>query len=224
MKISDKYKPQSIDDVVFPNSSVEMTVKGYAQGLVIDNLLFWGQPGNGKTTCANLLPKELGASGADVHYFNCSLSTSIDDVHTIEKITGLLPSWDGANRHFIILDEVDGLSLNAQKALKGLIEQRAKYATFYATTNHPSKLEVGFSQRFQKIPMDQIGMSALETHAKHILKKEGYKTGNQKIQAMCHQANGSLRELHKIIDGEIMKAKMSVKQTPVVSQKSKKSA
>ena len=149
---------------------------------------------------------------------------SIEDVHTIEAITSVRPAWDGAQRHFIILDEVDGLSKDAQKALKGLIEKRESCATFYATTNHLSSLDVGFRQRFQEIPMDQIGVSALMAHANDVLKSEGFKVRKPQLQAVCQHADGSLRLLNRLLEQLLFNAKSPVRQTSSSMPKPKKSA
>jgi len=224
MSVSIKYKPKRVEDVVFPNSTVEMQVQGFATGMISGNALFWGQPGNGKTTCCYVIARELGASNADIIFLNCSKSTSIDDIRKVENTLSAYPSWDGCGFHIVILDELDGSSDQAQKALKGMIEAYADYAMFFATTNHPEKIEEALRDRFYKICMNQIDLDQLLKHAKRILKLEGISVREHQLKALCLQANGSLRRLNQSLDWLILKSKMSVKPTskPTTSKPNKK--
>ncbi len=82
MKISEilwteKYRPTKIDDIVVPNFLKEKFKSGQLQ-----NYLFYGSPGLGKTSVAKAIVKEFGYPYI---YINSSKETSVDVVR--EKIT-----------------------------------------------------------------------------------------------------------------------------------------
>ncbi len=56
MSIEEKYKPRTLDDLVFPNDQGEDIIRTWASGQ-FDHLLFHGAHGSGTSTIAELLPR-----------------------------------------------------------------------------------------------------------------------------------------------------------------------
>lgn len=131
----EKYRPQTIDDCILPT-----LVKGQAKGLIaqgqIQNLLFCGSAGTGKTTLAWAIAKELGA---DILYKNASSENGIDVLRTsIQQFASTVSLY--GNKKIVILDEFDNASPDFQKALRAFIEQYAKNCRFIITANFKNRI------------------------------------------------------------------------------------
>ena len=76
----EKYRPKTLEEFV-GNESLKKTIKKYLDEGNIQNLLFFGSAGCGKTSLAKLLTQQLNA---DVLYLNSSDERGIDTIR--EKI------------------------------------------------------------------------------------------------------------------------------------------
>ena len=89
-------------------------------------------------------------------YINCSDETGVDTVRDkISKFCSTISVFDGAESiKVVILDEVDGVSDQFFKALKGNIEKFAEQARFIATSNFVNKIPEAILSRFSCINYD----------------------------------------------------------------------
>jgi DNA polymerase III delta prime subunit len=115
---AEKYRPKKIDDCILPARLKTLFKQYVAQG-EIPNLMFYGTAGVGKTTVARALCEEIGVSYL---FIPSSEERGIDTfrvkVHNYASTLSL-----GGTRKVIILDEADGLTPDAQKALRGAVER-----------------------------------------------------------------------------------------------------
>ena len=61
-----KYKPTTLADVIYPNESVREFINTVARGDLIQNIIFYGPNGTGKSTVADLLPYAISGESAIV--------------------------------------------------------------------------------------------------------------------------------------------------------------
>jgi DNA polymerase III delta prime subunit len=138
----EKYRPQCLKDLVLEPSVREYFANAISEG-TIPHLLFCGQAGTGKTTLSKILVKELDAV---YRYINASDERGIDAVR--EKIVPFAQtkSIDGRLK-IIILDEVDGLTGDAQRALRNIIEEYSDNLRFILTANHRNRISAPIKSR-----------------------------------------------------------------------------
>lgn len=148
-KFTRKYAPQSLDEVILP-SRIRTKIENGAK----QHQLYYGTPGTGKTSTAIAMAKGLGIPYL---YINSSEETSVDIIREkISKFCSTMSIMDGnkATMKMVILDEVDGVSDQFNKALKATMERFETTSIFIATTNHINKVPDAVLSRFEAISYD----------------------------------------------------------------------
>ena len=141
-----KYRPQRIADTILP-STLKATLQSIVDKGTIPNLMFYGPAGTGKTTAAMAMCEEIEA---DYIVINASLENGIDVLRgKIMSFASTVSLMGG--RKYIILDEADYLTQNAQPALRGLIEHVSSNCGFILTCNYKAKLIDPLQKRFEDV-------------------------------------------------------------------------
>jgi replication factor C small subunit len=124
----------------------------FKDGLV-QNMLFAGSPGTGKTSTAKALVNQFELPYL---YINASTDTSVDVIRTkIIDFCSTVSIIDKAGMFkVVILDEVDGVSDQFFKALRATMEQFASNSRFIATCNYINKVPDPVLSRFELIDFD----------------------------------------------------------------------
>jgi DNA polymerase III delta prime subunit len=131
----EKYRPSKIKDVILPKALKEQFEYMVGQG-ELPNLLLSGGAGIGKTTIAKAMLDEIDA---DVMFINASNQRGIDAIRTDIMGYASTVSFSGG-RKYVILDEADNLTADAQKSLRSFMEEYAKNCGFILTCNYLNKI------------------------------------------------------------------------------------
>jgi len=149
MTISDiwceKYRPSTLDEIVLDKSTKNYFNK-VQQDKNIPNVLFVGKPGIGKTSLAKIIVKDI--LKCQYLYINASDENGIDTIRTKVLNFAQTKSLFGQIK-VIILDECDGLSIDAQKALRNSIEEYHDLTRFILTANYKHKIIPALQSRCQ---------------------------------------------------------------------------
>jgi DNA polymerase III delta prime subunit len=133
--LSEKYRPKSVDDCILPESTKQM-VRGLISDGNIPSMLFVGGAGCGKTTLARAIANEMNA---DVMLINASMEGNVDLIRT--RLTQFASTVSFTeSKKITILDESDGLTQQAQQALRGFIEEFGKNHSIIFTANFAGKI------------------------------------------------------------------------------------
>ena len=118
----EKYRPRKFDDIVLEKNN-KTILNNILNGASFPNLLFYGPPGTGKTTTIiNLIDKYQEANnqkrkGLKIH-LNASDDRGIDIIRNQINQFVNTKTLFGKGVKFVILDEVDYMTKNAQQALR----------------------------------------------------------------------------------------------------------
>lgn len=154
----DRYKPTSVSDYVFSDENQRNIINKWIEEKDLPHLALFGHAGVGKTALANLLVAELGIHEYDYLRVNASRQNGVDDIRqTITNFVQMMPF--ASPFKVVLLDEADFLSINAQAALRGLIEEYSSTARFIFTANFQHKVMpaiISRTQSFSIVAPDKV--------------------------------------------------------------------
>jgi DNA polymerase III delta prime subunit len=141
-----KYRPQRVADAILPETTKKSFQK-FVDDKNIPNLLLTGSPGTGKTTVARAMLEELGC---DYIILNAALNRGIDLVRSEISTFASSISLSGG-RKYIILDESDYLTPDAQASMRNLIETFSKNCGFIFTCNFKNRIISPLRSRLSEV-------------------------------------------------------------------------
>lgn len=187
----EKYRPHKIQDLVLSKHNKEIVDKFISQG-DIPQLLFIGNAGIGKTSLAKIITQDI--LKCQYLYINASDENGIETIRS--KVTNFskTKSYDGSVK-VIVLDEVDGLTLDAQRCLRNTMEEYSEFARFILTANYNHKVIPALQSRCQSLdlvpPIDCFVDRCL-----HILNCENVELSDvdrTEVKALCRETYPDLR-------------------------------
>ena len=174
-----------IHDAEHPLSAIkEMLSEGN-----LPDLLLHGPPGTGKTTTAHAIASHVGA---DIHEFNASDERGIDFIRNRVKEVATQRGY--SDHTIILLDEADGLTKQAQDALRRIIE--TGHALFILTANDYANITGALKSRclafnFRPYNAEEV-LTLLQTRFPNLT------TEHSAIVAAAW--NGDLREIRRAME------------------------
>lgn len=193
----EKYRPHTLNDIILSDRTREI-INGFTDE--IPNLLFVGTPGTGKTSLARIIVNDI--LKCNYLYINASDESGIDTIR--HKVTNFsqTKSFDGKVK-VVILDECDGLTGQAQAALRNTMESFAKYTRFILTANYKHKIIPALQSRCQFLdikPTIEDGVKRVYS----ILKQEGIEIDDVQKKKFVELVKANFPDLRKTIN-EIQK-------------------
>ena len=147
--LNELLRPQSLADINLPNTTISRLEKMVASGFPM-NMIFYGQPGIGKTSAARIL-----IQNSDFYELNGSHNSGDKGmVNLIERFCSTM-SLLGRPK-VVFIDEADFMSKPVQDALRYTIEKVSNYARFILTANDNKKLTPAIKSRCVGICFDVV--------------------------------------------------------------------
>lgn len=163
----EKYRPSTINGYVFRDAHQKEQVQRWIKEGSIPHLLFSGNAGIGKTTLAKILFNELEVNELDILELNASRTNSVEEVR--DRITNFVQMIPFGEFKVVLLDEADYLSVNAQAALRGVMETYASTARFILTCNYPNKIIPALHSRCQGFHIEKVDQTEFTARVAEIL-------------------------------------------------------
>ena len=179
----EKYRPRKVADTILPKQ-LKQTFQAIVDSGEMQNMLFTGSAGLGKTTVAKALCNELGL---DYIIINGSEEGNIDTLRGKIKQFASSISLQGGYK-VVILDEADYLNpQSTQPALRGFIEEFANNCRFILTCNFKNRIIEPLHSRcgvyeFNTSKKDMAELAAqFMTRLKYIVDQEGVTADNKAL-------------------------------------------
>jgi DNA polymerase III delta prime subunit len=203
----EKYRPIIFDDIVLDEKNKRI-FKNIIKKKYFPNLLLYGPPGVGKTTTAtNLINeyyKQNNISGKfNVIHLNASDERGIDIIRNqIKQFVKSNSLFNNPhNLKFIILDEVDYMTKNAQCALKYLLQTTTSHVNirFCLICNYISKLDEALQKEFICIKFNNLPKSHIYNLIVNILNNEKIILTNETIDNIIDKYQTDIRSMINFI-------------------------
>jgi len=158
--LMEAYRPKHFDDIVLDPLNKQI-LKNIIETSYFPNLLFYGPPGTGKTTTIinliNAYQDKLNKKNKDlIIHLNASDERGIDIIRNqINSFVNSKPLFNTGMK-FVILDEVDYMTKNAQQALRYLLQNYAGGVRFCLICNYISKIDEGLQNEFIRLRFNQL--------------------------------------------------------------------
>lgn len=191
----EKYRPSSINDLLI-DEATKKSLLLFKEKKEIPHMLFTSGAGTGKTTTAKIIAKEL--LNSDYLYINASDENGIDTIRNKVITFSESKSFDGGLK-IIILDEVDGLSREAQGALRGSMEYYHDTTRCILTANYKNKLIDPLISRTQQFSLTYDKKDVIRL-CYNILKKENVTVDKENAQKMMKLVYSVFPDIRKAIN------------------------
>lgn len=199
----EKYRPTSFDNIVLdPMNRVlfnNIIVNEY-----FPHLLFYGPPGTGKTTTIINLIREYQIKGKQkpqgtVLHLNASDERGIDIIRNqIQQFVKSSNMFDPGLK-YVVLDEVDYMTKNAQQALKYLIQSSSYNVRFCLICNYISKIDISLRNEFICIRFNQLPKLEIYKFIKTVASNENIHLSDDVIGSIQEMYNSDIRSMINFI-------------------------
>ena len=200
----EKYRPQVLEDYV-GNEIIKNKIADYLKQGSIQNLLFHGVAGTGKTTLAKLIAKNLNC---DLLYLNASDERGIDTIR--EKIIPFASSMSFNDVKIVILDEADYLPPQAQATLRNTIESCSKTTRFILTCNYLERIISPLQSRCQTFEITPPSKQEVNYKCEDILTKEKILFYDNNIDDVINTHYPDIRKIINTLQGSVVEGQIKI--------------
>ena len=195
----EKYRPNQFDDIVLDPINRQLFQQILDKNY-FPNLLFYGPPGTGKTTTIINLIQEYQTkysrpNKSNVIHLNASDERGIDiirnQIHSFVKSMNLFET----GFKFVVLDEVDYMTKNAQQALKYLLQTTTTNVRFCLICNYISKIDESLKNEFICVRFNQLPKQDIYQFIRTIAQKEGIEIETDAIDTIQTMYRSDIRSM-----------------------------
>jgi replication factor C small subunit len=185
----EKYRPDTLENYI-GNDHLKGIITKYLDGNDIQNLIFYGPAGTGKTTLAKLLTKNLNC---EYLYINASDERGIETIR--DKVSGFASTMSFKPLKVVILDEADFLTIQAQASLRNVIETFSKSTRFILTCNYVERIIDPLQSRCQVLKIVPPSKGEVAKHLFKVLSKEVIQHSNDDLKNIVNQYYPDVRKM-----------------------------
>ena len=193
------YRPKKFEDIVLDPLNKKI-LKNIIETSYFPNLLFYGPPGTGKTTTIiNIIEayqEKLNSKNKDlIIHLNASDERGIDIIRNqINCFVNSKPLFNNGMK-FVILDEVDYMTKNAQQALRYLLQNYSNNVRFCLICNYISKIDEGLQNEFIRLRFNQLPKDDIINFLKNIAISEKINITQKSLECIQKLFKSDIRSM-----------------------------
>ena len=195
----EKYRPKMFEGIVLDPLN-KTILQNIIDTSYFPNLLFYGPPGTGKTTTIinliNAYQTKLNNKNKDlIIHLNASDERGIDIIRNqISFFVNSKPLFHSGMK-FVILDEVDYMTKNAQQALRYLLQNYASNVRFCLICNYISKIDEGLQNEFIRLRFNQLPKENVISFLNNISEAEKLNLNHKTLASIQKLFNSDIRSM-----------------------------
>jgi DNA polymerase III delta prime subunit len=207
----EKYRPNNLENYV-GNENIKKSISKYLEQNDIQNLIFYGPAGTGKTTLAKLIVNNLDCESI---YINASdergIETIRDKVQSFASVASFKPL------KVVILDEADFLTIQAQASLRNIIETFSRTTRFIMTCNFVERIIDPLQSRCQVLKIVPPTKKDVAKHLNWICNEESITHEINDLVPLVNQDYPDLRKCINTIQLSTQDGMLNLDQSVLVS-------
>ena len=196
---AEKYRPQTLANVVLDDANQQL-FNAVIEKQTFPNLLLYGPPGTGKTTTIINLVREYQESTSQLAkdhtmHLNASDDRGIDVMRTqiLQFVSANAFFTEGLK--FVILDEVDSMTKNAQIALRHVIQEHSTKVRFCLICNYISRIDKALQSMFVLARFNTTPRAALMSLLGKVAQCEGVDCKEEDLSRIIDTYDSDVRSM-----------------------------
>lgn len=198
----EKYRPTRLSNIV-DHPDIIKTLKNALKYNNIPHLLFHGSPGTGKTTTILAVARELYGPN---NFANRVLELNASDERGIgmvrssilnfvrASLSGVDPLYPSPAYKILILDEADAMTMEAQTALRRIMEEYSLTTRFCIICNYIDKIISPITSRCMQFKFFALSANNIKLHLQRIAEKEKLIIDDNIFDTITEISKGDLRK------------------------------
>ena len=195
---TEKYRPDTLEGYI-GNDDFKSSLQQWIDSNDIPHLLLCGGAGTGKTTAAKLIVNNINC---DSLYINCSDENGIDTIR--DKVKSFASAASFKPQKVVIMDEADFLTINAQAALRNVIETYSKTTRFVFTCNYIERIIDPIQSRTSVFEVLPPSKSEVAKRCATILDSEGCNRATDDIVEIVNKTYPDIRKTLNLLQSCII--------------------
>ncbi|EHJ26047.1 ATPase, AAA family [Clostridioides difficile 050-P50-2011] len=201
MPLADKIRPKTMNDVIGQSHIIGngKILSKILQSNFLPNMIFFGPPGVGKTTVAEIIAERSNKSFYKINATNSSLED-------IKKVISELGSINNVNGVLLYIDEIQSFNKKQQQSILEFMEN-GSITLIASTTENPYhyvyKALLSRSTVFEFKPLEKLDIEKGLKRAVEVLNEDSYmdiECNNDAIEDIAILSDGDMRRALNILE------------------------